>query len=86
MATLLIFRPHQREPKIVDLDARPWMADVDFVLGGAAEKVPGFFSIHHAGAVHRCVAYALCDRANQSLNVAATIAWAPRCGATWAWG
>jgi hypothetical protein len=75
MSTMLIFRPHQREPKVIDLDARPWMADVEFVLGGPAEKVPGFFSIHHAGAVHRCVAFCLRDRADRSLNVAATIAW-----------
>jgi hypothetical protein len=34
---MLIFHPHQPEPRIVDLDARPWMADVDFVLGGPAE-------------------------------------------------
>lgn len=38
MSTMLIFRPHEREPKIVDLVARPWMADVDFVLGGPSEE------------------------------------------------
>jgi len=72
---MLIFRPHQREPRIVDLDAAPWMADVEFVLRGPVEKVPGFFSIQHDGAVHRCVAFALRNRASRSLNVAATIAW-----------
>jgi hypothetical protein len=41
----------------------------------APPKVPGFFSVHHAGAVHRCVAFALRDRADRSINVAATIAW-----------
>jgi hypothetical protein len=71
----LIFRPHQRKPRVVDLDASPWMADVDFVLGGPTEKVPGFFSIEHAGTVHRCVAFALRDRSDRSINVAATIAW-----------
>jgi len=86
MATMLIFRPHQREPRVVDLEAAPWMRDVDFVLGGPAEKVPGFFYIEHAGSVHRCVALALRDRADRSLNVAATIAWMPRCGDTWASG
>jgi hypothetical protein len=73
-STLLIFRPNQREPKVVDLDVRPWRADTDFVLGGAAEKVPGFLSIQYATSVHRCVALALRDRANQSLNISATIA------------
>lgn len=81
---MLIFRPHQREPRIVDLDAAPWIADVEFVLRGPAERVPGFLSIQHAGAVHRCVAFVLRDRANHPLNVAATIAWETRrCGATW---
>jgi len=75
MATLLIFRPHQREPRIVDLDAAPWMADVEFVLRGPAERVPGFFSIQHVGAVHRCVAFALRDCVDRPINVAATIAW-----------
>jgi len=74
MATMLIFRPHQREPRVVDLDAAPWMADVEFVLRGPVERVPGFFSIQHTGAVHRCVAFALRDRADRPLNVAATIA------------
>ena len=75
MATMLIFRPQQREPRIVDLDAAPWMADVECVLHGPAERVPGFFSIEHAGLVHRCVAFASRDRAREPLNVAATIAW-----------
>jgi hypothetical protein len=75
MATMLIFRPHEREPKIIDLEARPWMADAEFAPRGPVERVPGFFSIHHAGAVHRCVAFALRDRAGRSVNVAATIAW-----------
>jgi hypothetical protein len=75
MSTMLVFRPHQREPRVVDLDAAPWMADVEFVLRGPVERVPGFFSVQHAGAVHRCEAFALRERADQSLNVAATIAW-----------
>ena len=75
MATMLIFHPHQRETRIVDLDARPWLADVEFALGGPVDKVPGFFSIQYDGAVHRCAAFALRNRASRSLNVAATIAW-----------
>jgi len=74
MTTMLIFRPHEREPRIIDIEARPWMADVEFALRGPVERVPGFFSIQHAGAVHRCVAFALRDRADRSTNVAATIA------------
>jgi len=27
---MLIFRPHERQPKIIDLEARPWMADAEF--------------------------------------------------------
>jgi len=55
------------------LTAAPWMADAEFALRGPVERVPGLFSVQHAGSVHRCDTYALRDRATRPLNVAATI-------------
>jgi hypothetical protein len=73
--TVLIFRPQQREPRILELYAKPSMGELESVGDDSFERVPGFFSIEHNGAVHHCVAFALRNRGDQPLNVAATIAW-----------
>jgi hypothetical protein len=73
--TVLIFRPRQREPRVLEFDAKPSIGEVERVGDGALEQVPGFFSIDHGGAVHRCAAFALRNREDQPLNVSATIAW-----------
>jgi hypothetical protein len=73
--TVLIFRPRQREPRALEFDAKPSIGELEQVDDDAFERVPGFFSIEHGGAVHRCAAFALRNRGDQPLNVAATIAW-----------
>lgn len=74
---LLIFRPYESSPVISEFTSEPDIAEVRALVGGELAPVPGFFSIEHDGAVHRCVA--LCDgdgkRKGLPLNRAATVLW-----------
>lgn len=72
---MLIFGPHRREPDVVEFTGAPSRRELEVVVGGPFEQIPAFFSIEHGGAIHRCVAFALRNRAGRPLNVAATIAW-----------
>jgi len=72
---MLIFRPHRREPELVDSATPPSICEIEVVVGGPFEQMPEFFSIEHGGVVRRCVAFALQNRAGRTFNVAATIAW-----------
>jgi hypothetical protein len=74
---MVVFRPHEREPEVIDFAAEPSVAQVEAIIGGPLEQVPGFLSIEHDGAAHRCVAFGSLGskRTGQPLNVGATIAW-----------
>lgn len=73
--TVLTFQPYRREPELVEFANAPSIREIEVLVGGPFEQIPEFFSIEHGGAVHRCVAFALRNRAGRPLNVAATIAW-----------
>ena len=74
---LLLCRPYEREPKIARFAAEPEFSALRALIGGDLERVPGFFSIEHDGAVRRCVAFCDADgkRKGLPLNVTATILW-----------
>ena len=75
--TMLLFLPQARDAELKQFDVAPSMAEVEAVIGGALEQVPGFGSIDYAGSVCRCVALCRRDgkRLGLPLNVAATIMW-----------
>lgn len=75
--TMLIFRPHEREPGVIEFVAEPSMAQVERIIEGPRERVPGFFSIEHVGTVRRCTAFGTFGKkkSDRPLNVAATIEW-----------
>jgi hypothetical protein len=63
--TMLIFQPHRRQPEVLEFAGAPSVRELDVVVGGPFEQIPAFFSIEHGGEVHRCVAFALRNRAGR---------------------
>jgi hypothetical protein len=75
--TMLLYWPHKRVAEVEHFDIEPSVADVEAILGGPLEQVPGFLTIEYQGVIYPCVA--LCSRAGKCngmpLNIAATIQW-----------
>jgi hypothetical protein len=76
-ATLLLYRPGERQPDVRDFAREPRLDEVERAIGGRPEAVAGFLSIEHAGVIRRCVALADRDakEKNAPLNVTATLLW-----------
>ncbi len=74
---LLLYRPYEPKPEIIEFTAEPEFSELRALVGGDLEAVPGFFSIEHEGAVRRCVAFCDADgkRKGLPLNMTATILW-----------
>jgi hypothetical protein len=75
--TMLIYRPRERKPHVLNFSTEPSVPEMEAILGGEIKRVPGFLSIEHQGVVHRCVALCAANSTGKRppLNVAATILW-----------
>lgn len=58
---MLVLRPHQREPEVIEFVAEPSVTELERIVGGPPEQVPGFLSIERDGVIHRCVALGSTD-------------------------
>jgi len=74
--TLLVFEPHAL-PQVREFSQPPSLEEVQAVIGGDLQVVPGFRTIRYGNMVMDCVA--LCDangkRKGLAMNHLATIAW-----------
>lgn len=75
--TLLVFKPGQLAPQLIELDHRPELDDLKKHIDGHLELVPGFRSIVHYDVVMDCIVYADEDGKRKKLEVnnAATVLW-----------
>src|SRR5207237_4520016 len=73
----IVFRPQQRETEVIGFETEPSMAEVERILEGPLEQVPGFLSIEVGGVVRQCVAFGslASKQGDRPLNVTATIMW-----------
>jgi hypothetical protein len=74
---LLVYEPTDYHPRSIPVDGPPGDAMLRQAVGGEIEDVPGFNSISHEGALHRCVAFCN-DRGKDlglPLNAWATALW-----------
>ena len=74
--TLLVFQPHAL-PHVREFSQPPTLKEVQAVVGGDLQVVPGFCSIRYGDVVMDCVA--LCNANGKlkglAMNDLATIAW-----------
>lgn len=75
--SMLIFKPGQLAPQIIELDHRPELDDLKKYIDGYLELVPGFRSIVHYNVVMDCIVF--CDedgkRKRLEVNNIATVLW-----------
>ena len=74
--TLLVFQPHSL-PQVTEFSQPPSLEQVQSVVGGDLQLVPGFRTIRYGAVVMDC--FALCDANGNHqglpINNLATIAW-----------